>query len=117
MGGHTICDSVKPTRQRLLLTDGAGLPHKEHEGGLEYVLGVVDMPQRAAGDTQDHWSVPPQERFKRRMVTLEEGPQQSIVGFFIALPVRGQAPDVPKDYPDLCGGHRYLSPQTPVWSV
>src|SRR5262249_36322911 len=60
VGGHTIRNSVKPAGQGLFLPDGSGLLGQDEEGGLEGVLGVVEAPEGAQADAQDHRPVPPQ---------------------------------------------------------
>ncbi|MCI0463623.1 MAG: hypothetical protein L0Z62_42355, partial [Gemmataceae bacterium] len=47
VGGHAMGNSVKPAGQGCLLADASRLPGQDQEGGLERILGVVRVAQRA----------------------------------------------------------------------
>ncbi len=114
MGGHTICNSVKPAGQGRALPNGGGLLCQGEEGGLERVLGVVDTSQSTQTDPHDHRSMPLHKCLKGRLVLMaQKGAEQGAVGLVANLSAGGQIVDMLPDCPKPCGGHRYLSRQGP----
>src|SRR5262249_32106126 len=111
MYGHTIRNSVKPACQGLFFTNGARLLRQDEKRGLESVLGVVDVAQRAQAEAQDHWPMPPHQLSKGGVVAIvQEGAEQCTVGLLLGPSLDGQAADVPEDEVKLSSGHRNVSP-------
>jgi hypothetical protein len=83
------------------------MARQDEKGGLESVLGVVNVPQGAQTDSQDHWSVAAHQCFEGRLIVADkEATQQSAVGLLANALVGGDVADVPKDCFELRGGHR-----------
>ena len=67
-GGHPAGHAVEPAAEPIAPADRAGPAGQDQECGLEGVLGVVGVAERAPADAPDHRPVPPQDRLEGRGV-------------------------------------------------
>ena len=70
----------QPARHRLPLLDRARPPDQCEERRLKGILGVVRVVEHAPAEPQHHRPVPRHQRLERRILAVEEPPQQLAVG-------------------------------------
>jgi hypothetical protein len=68
--------------------DGCGLADQDEEGGLETVLGIVNIAQDAPAHTEDHGPMPAHQRREGRLIPALNKQVQQIavanpVGFLL----------------------------------
>jgi hypothetical protein len=82
--GDTPGDAVEPGTEGVATPDRARLADQDEESGLEGVLGVVDVGQRAASDAPDHRPVQFHQRGEGQLgggaLPFEELVEQLAVG-------------------------------------
>jgi hypothetical protein len=83
------------------------MARQDEKGGLECVLGVLNVPQGAQTDSQDHRSVPAHQCFEGRLIIADkEATQQSAIGLLANFLISSEIPYVPEDCFELRRGHR-----------
>ncbi|HEX5270403.1 MAG TPA: hypothetical protein VFW33_07955 [Gemmataceae bacterium] len=106
VAGQAVSHAVEPAGHGVGLADGGGFPGQEQEGGLEGVLGVVGVRQRAMADGEHHRAVPPDELGEGRLVTArDEVPDEPAVGHASRPRPHGQAAEVAHEVTHTVGGH------------
>jgi hypothetical protein len=67
-----IRDAVQPTRKRMLLPDGRGLPQEDEQNSLSRVLRIRVLTKHTPADAVDHRPVPPDQGTQSALVALSE---------------------------------------------
>jgi hypothetical protein len=123
-GGAGLCfnsdvvgDPIQPATDRLVLLNRTGLLCQDQEGGLEGVLGVMQVTQHASTHSQHHRAVTPQESRKGIPIAVAgEALQQLAVGVLFVGVAAGQASEVLQDGTELCGTHDPFFQADPMWT-
>jgi len=76
--GEAIRDLVEPAAQPLVAHQGRGLARQDEEGGLEGVLGAVNVVQHAAADAEDQRPVTAHQHLDGGFVAVGHEPLQQL---------------------------------------
>ena len=111
--GHAIGDPVKPAGECLMLADAPALAGEDQEGGLQGILGVVEIMQHAPADTEHQPLMPPDQQLERSLVAGRGKAFQRRTVTDAGFALGRRAPDPAENPGELEVGHRsipYLSP-------
>ena len=61
---------MQPARQRIGIADRVGLAGEDQEGGLESILGVVQVAKHAPANAQNHRPMAPGQRRESGLLAL-----------------------------------------------
>jgi hypothetical protein len=60
--------------------NGAGFMEQDKKSRLKSVFGIVGIAKHATADAENHWTMPPHERFEgARVLVFEEPAEQGAV--------------------------------------